>query len=91
MDVMICMRGESEQIPFLSEIAELGAGIELGGYGMIGVQSEADWGACSARHKAVPRAIPWRYCHAWPFHRDGVCPHRPSDSRCRESAIGHDL
>ncbi len=37
MNLMICMRGEPEQLPFLTEIAELGAGIELGSYGMIGI------------------------------------------------------
>jgi sugar phosphate isomerase/epimerase len=53
MNLMICMRGEPDQLPFLPEIAELGAGIELGSYGLIGVQSERDWEARFARHQAV--------------------------------------
>jgi sugar phosphate isomerase/epimerase len=53
MNLMICMRGEQEQIPFLPEIANLGAGIELGSYGMVGVQSQRDWGARFALHKAI--------------------------------------
>jgi sugar phosphate isomerase/epimerase len=53
MNLMICMRGEPEQLPFLSEIAQLGAGIELGSYGLIGVQSGPDWDARFARHQAV--------------------------------------
>jgi sugar phosphate isomerase/epimerase len=53
MNLMICLRGEPEQLPFLSEIAELGAGIELGSYGMIGIQSERDWETRLALHQAI--------------------------------------
>jgi sugar phosphate isomerase/epimerase len=53
MNMMICMRGEPEQLPFLPEIAELGAGIELGSYGLIGVQSERDWERRLAMHRAL--------------------------------------
>ncbi len=53
MDLMICMRGEPEQLPFLPEITELGAGIELQSYGMMGVQSERDWSTCFTLHQAV--------------------------------------
>jgi len=53
MNLMVCMRGEPEQLPFLPEIAELGAGIELQSYGMMGVRSERDWETCFTRHKAV--------------------------------------
>lgn len=53
MNLMICMRGEAEQLPFLPEITKLGAGIELGSYGMIGVRSERDWQIRFALHKAV--------------------------------------
>lgn len=53
MNLMICMRGEPEQIPFLPEIAELGAGIELHSYGMVGVQSERDWETRFTLHKAI--------------------------------------
>jgi len=53
MNLMICMRGEPEQLPFLPEIAELGAGIELQSYGMVGIQSERDWETRFALHKAI--------------------------------------
>lgn len=53
MNLMICMHGEPEQLPYLPEIAELGAGIELGSYGLIGVQSERDWERRVALHKAI--------------------------------------
>ena len=53
MNLMICMNGESEQLSFLPEIAELGAGIELGSYGMVGVRSEGDWQTRVALHKAI--------------------------------------
>ncbi|MCP4405627.1 MAG: sugar phosphate isomerase/epimerase [bacterium] len=53
MKLMICLRGELEQLACLPEIAELGAGIELGSYGLIGIQSERDWETRFAQHKAV--------------------------------------
>ena len=37
MNVMMCMTGEPEELPFLPEIAGLGAGIELGSYGLVGI------------------------------------------------------
>lgn len=53
MHLMICMRGEQEEVSFLPEIARLGAGIELQSYGMIGVQSEQAWERRVALHKAI--------------------------------------
>jgi sugar phosphate isomerase/epimerase len=53
MNLMICMHGESEQIPFLPEIAGLGAGIELGSYGMKGILSERQWQTRLNLHQAV--------------------------------------
>lgn len=53
MNLMICMRGEPEQLPFLTEIAELRAGIELQSYGVVGVQSEQDWETRFALHQAI--------------------------------------
>src|SRR5215212_7330234 len=50
---MICMSGESEQLPCLPEIAELGAGIELGSYGLVGIQSEQHWESRFTLHKAL--------------------------------------
>jgi sugar phosphate isomerase/epimerase len=53
MNLMMCMRGEPEQLSFLREIAELGAGIELGSYGLIGIRSEQDWETRLTMHKAI--------------------------------------
>lgn len=53
MNLMICTGGEPEVLPFLPEIAGLGAGIELGSYGMVGVQSEQHWQARLALHRAI--------------------------------------
>jgi sugar phosphate isomerase/epimerase len=53
MNLMMCMRGEPEQIAFLREIAELGAGIELGSYGLMGIRSEQDWETRFTMHKAI--------------------------------------
>jgi sugar phosphate isomerase/epimerase len=67
MDLMICMRGEPEQLPFLSEIAELGAGIELGSYGMVGILSERDWETRLTLHKAVRTQFPGTIAIHGPF------------------------
>jgi sugar phosphate isomerase/epimerase len=53
MNTMICLRGEPEQLPYLPAIAELGAGIELGSYGLVGIRSEQDWQARLRLHEAV--------------------------------------
>ena len=53
MNLMMCMRGEPEQLPFLPEIAEMEAGIELGSYGLIGIRSEHDWETRLTMHQAV--------------------------------------
>jgi sugar phosphate isomerase/epimerase len=53
MNLMICMRGEPEQLVFLPEIAALGAGIELGSYGLAGIRSEQAWATRFALHQAV--------------------------------------
>ena len=58
MNLMICMRGEPEQLAFLSEIAALGAGIELGSYGLVGIQSERNWEKRFSLHKAVRGQFP---------------------------------
>jgi len=50
---MICMTGRPEQISFLPEIAEIGAGIELGSYGLVGILSEQDWETRFAMHQAI--------------------------------------
>lgn len=52
MNLMICMRGNQEDLPFLPEIAEIG-GIELQSYGMVGIQSEQEWNTRFALHKEV--------------------------------------
>lgn len=53
MQIMICLRGDDEQLPYLKEIMELGSGIELGSYGLIGVQSEKEWNHRYQQHKKV--------------------------------------
>ena len=40
-------------LPYLPEIAALGAGIELGSYGLVGVQSERNWETRFRLHQAV--------------------------------------
>ena len=53
MNLMLCMHGEAEELPFLPEIAALGAGLELGSYGMMGVRSESNWRTRLSMHEAV--------------------------------------
>lgn len=53
MNLMMCMAGEPEQIPFLAEIAALGAGIELGSYGLSGIRSIENWENRIAHHQAI--------------------------------------
>ena len=53
MDLMICLSGEPGELQFLPEIAALGAGIELGSYGMVGVQSNDAWDTRLQEHKAL--------------------------------------
>ena len=53
MNLMLCLRGEPEQLPYLPDIAALGAGIELGSYGLLGVQSPQQWDARVDMHAAV--------------------------------------
>ena len=50
---MICLSGDPEQLPFLPEIAELGAGIELGSYGIYGIQSEQHWESRFTLHQSL--------------------------------------
>ncbi len=67
MNLMICMNGEPEQLPFLPEIAELGAGIELGSYGMVGVRSEQDWAERFTLHQMVRARFGGRLALHGPF------------------------
>ena len=53
MNLMICLTGEPEQLPFLPEIAGLGAGVELGSYGLFGIQSDRDWETRFTLHQAI--------------------------------------
>ena len=53
MNLMMCMRGKSEQLSFLKEITELGTGIELGSYGVIGIRPEQNWETRFAMHGTV--------------------------------------
>jgi sugar phosphate isomerase/epimerase len=67
MNFMICMSGEPEQLTFLPEIARLGAGIELGSYGLVGIQSEQNWNARFALHQAVRAQFPGTLAIHGPF------------------------
>ena len=53
MNLMICLRGEPEQLPYLPEIAGLGPGIELGSYGLVGIRSERDWERRFTLHQLI--------------------------------------
>ncbi len=57
MNLMMCMTGEPEQRPCLPEIASLGAGIELGSSGLVGIQSDQHWQARCALHQAICAAF----------------------------------
>ncbi len=76
MNLMICVSGEPEELPFLPEIAELGAGIELGSYGLVGIQSEQHWETRFGLHKAVRAQFQGKVAMHGPFlgmeyaHRD---------------------
>ena len=58
MNLMLCLRGEPEQLPYLPDIAALGAGIELGSYGIVGVQSSQQWDARVTMHRPSARSSP---------------------------------
>ncbi|MBN2532242.1 MAG: hypothetical protein JXB88_05090 [Spirochaetales bacterium] len=53
MKVMISICGEDEQIPFLPEIKKLNAEVELGSYGLVGVQSKQAWIHRISVHRTV--------------------------------------
>ena len=67
MNLMICMNGEPDQLPFLPEIASLGAGIELGSYGLVGVQSVQAWETRVAKHMAIRAEFPGMIAIHGPF------------------------
>ena len=50
MKFMMCTVGEPEVLPYLLQLRKMGAGIELGGFGLRGVRSEQEWQACLERH-----------------------------------------
>jgi sugar phosphate isomerase/epimerase len=53
MNLMICLSGEADQLPFLPEIADLGEGIEIGSYGLVGIRSEQEWQSRLRSHQAL--------------------------------------
>ena len=61
------MSGEEEQLPFLPEIAKLGVGIELGSYGLVGIQSEQQWEARVRLHQAIRAQFPGAIAIHGPF------------------------
>jgi sugar phosphate isomerase/epimerase len=67
MKLMLSMTGEAEQLPYLPEIAALGAGVELGSYGLVGIRSEEDWQARLRLHQAVRRQFSGEIAIHGPF------------------------
>ena len=67
MHLMICLRGEPEQLQYLPEISELGAGIELGSYGLVGVQSAQAWETRFQHHQAIRAQFQGRLALHGPF------------------------
>jgi sugar phosphate isomerase/epimerase len=67
MQLMMCLTGEPGELRFLPEIAALGAGLELGSYGMIGIQSKQHWERRVALHQAVRAAFPGPIAIHGPF------------------------
>ena len=65
---MICLQGdETEQHACLSEINNLGAGIELGSYGLVGIKSWQNWKARLAKHKAIAKKFKGKMAIHGPF------------------------
>jgi sugar phosphate isomerase/epimerase len=67
MNLMMCMNGELEELAYLPAIADLGAGIELGSYGLVGIQSEQNWERRLALHQAVRAQFQGRLAMHGPF------------------------
>lgn len=53
MEPMLCLRGDRDQVARLKEVAELGAGIELGSYGLVGIQSPREWERRRCAHRDI--------------------------------------
>jgi sugar phosphate isomerase/epimerase len=64
---MISLKGEINEYSYLPEIANLGAGIELGSYGLIGVRSQKDWVARLEKHIAMMNEFPGEIAIHGPF------------------------
>lgn len=67
MEFMVCLKGETDQHSYLSEIADLGAGIELGSYGLIGVKSQKDWDSRLEKHIMIMKQFPGKVAIHGPF------------------------
>ena len=67
MEFMVSLRGEIDEHSYLSEIADLGAGIELGGYGLIGVRSQKDWDSRIEKHILLVNKFPGKVAMHGPF------------------------
>lgn len=67
MEFMVSLRGETDQHSYLSEIADLGAGIELGSYGLIGVRSQKDWDSTLEKHIAAVNKFSGKVAMHGPF------------------------
>ncbi len=64
---MICLQGGPEDISWLPEIAGLGAGIELGSYGLKGIRSEQAWDERFYLHRAIRAQFPGPLAVHGPF------------------------
>ncbi|MBL8026213.1 MAG: sugar phosphate isomerase/epimerase [Fibrobacteres bacterium] len=67
MNLMICLRGDDDQLPYIKEIESLGAGIELGSYGMHGIQSADLWNEKEERHLKIAESFKGRIAAHGPF------------------------
>ncbi|MGB9800524.1 MAG: hypothetical protein ACPLUL_10565 [Thermanaerothrix sp.] len=67
MEFMVSLQGETDQHSYLSEIADLGAGIELGSYGLVGVKSQKDWDSRIEKHIMIVNKFPGKVAIHGPF------------------------
>lgn len=67
MEFMVCLDGETDQLSYISEIADLGAGIELGSYGLIGARSKKDWDSKIEKHVKIVNKFPGKVAIHGPF------------------------
>jgi sugar phosphate isomerase/epimerase len=67
MNIMINMTGDAEEAAYLPQVEALGAGVELGSYGLAGVRSPEEWVRRVAMHRAVREQFAGRLAVHGPF------------------------